>query len=605
MKHYYFLTKLALFSCALTALLIATPGFPQSGATPPNGGATQAAQAAPQLPSPDQTPTSNRPALRVLTRLVQISVIAQDGDGKPVMGLKKEDFTITDAGQPQKINYFTEQSNENLTLTATKSAPAPNTFSNRFAQKANAPTSATVILLDTRNTHALDMAYARKQVSTFLNELQPQDRVALYVLGARLRILHDFTQDSASIMRALGTDPNTEDFRIGASEPDASDTGDANMDAAVSAANGRVAEFYMNNRVEQTALAIKIIADHLKGLPGRKNLIWVSAAFPIDIITAEGPTPQAPDRPGGGGGGGGAVPGPITGVTSYTDQIEDTTRSLNSANVAVYPVDARGLIGNPTNVNQPGPRGRGAARPNTASPFPARQNFDTMNTFAERTGGKAFYNTNDIHGAVRKALDDSKVTYVLGYYPTNTNWNGKFRELKVRTDKPGVHLRYRLGYYALPGEPATDEEKARLMSDAEWSPLESTDLGLEVIANPETVSGGRQLQIQVRIASDQLHFEQSENHWKDSLDLVWVEVGPGGRSLGIIKKTVGLDVPSDSYEMLVSKGISFSQTLKVRDDAIEVRLVTRDAGSGAIGSVIIPLTRLFAKANTTTAAPKN
>jgi VWFA-related protein len=587
--------KVALFICALSALVVATPGFLQSGSA-----AAQSAppQAAPQLPSPDQKSTANPPTLRVLTRLVQISVIAQDGEGKPVMGLTKDDFTITEGGQQQKINYFTEQSNENLTLTASQTPPAPNTFSNRFAQKANSPTSATVILLDTRNTHAQDMAYARKQVESFLNDLQPQDRVALYILGSRLRILHDFTQDTASIIRALGTDPNVEDFRVGASEASGSAIGDANMAASVSAANGRVAEFYMNNRVEQTALAIKIIADHLKGLPGRKNLVWVSAAFPIDILTAQGPTPQAPERPGRGGGTG-AVPGPITGVTSYTDQIEDATRSLNSANVAVYPVDARGLIGNPIGVNRSGPPPKGA------SPFPARQNFDTMNTFAERTGGKAFYNTNDIHGAVRKALDDSKVTYVLGYYPTNTNWDGKFREIKVRTDKSGVHLHYRLGYFALPDNAMTDEDKARLMTDAEWSPLESTDLALEVQANPIMASGSRELQVQVRIPSDQLHFEQADGHWKDSLDLVWVEAGPGGAPIGKITKTIGLDVPPDSYDVLVTKGITFTETIKVRDDAIEVRLVTRDSGSGAIGSVIIPVSRLFAKPSGTSMAPKN
>jgi VWFA-related protein len=591
MRHSSKSVKLFTAACAFLAMLLGVPGFSQSQS-----------QKTPAVPADRQSATS-APALRVLTRLVQISVIAQDGDGKPVLGLTKEDFTILDAGQPQKINFFTEQSNQNLTFAASKTAPAPNTFSNRFEQKANSPTSATVILLDTRNTHAMDMAYARKQVEGFLNELQPQDRVALYVLGSKLRILHDFTQDSASIMRALGTDPNTEDFRISASEPEASDTGNGNMDAAVDAANGRAAEFYMNNRVEQTALAIKIIADHLKGLPGRKNLVWVSAAFPIDILTAQGPTPQSPERPGSGGGGG-SPPPPLQGVNSYVDQIEDATRSLNSANVAVYPVDARGLIGTPTNVNRPGPRGRGAARPNTASPFPARQNFDTMNTFAERTGGKAFYNTNDIHGAVRRALDDSKVTYVLGYYPTNTNWDGKFREIKVHTDKKGVHLRYRLGYYALPDEPTTDEEKARLMEDAKWSPLESTDLGLEVIADPVNGADGRQLQVQVRIASNQLHFEQVESHWKDSLELVWVEIGPGGQSLGKIQKTVGLDVPPDAYDALITKGISFSENLKIRNDAIEVRLVARDAGSGAIGSVIIPLTRLFSKASAS-APPKN
>jgi VWFA-related protein len=573
MKYSPIAVKTAVLASALLALLISVPGFSQSQ---------------PSKPPAEKLETQgarNTPALRVLTRLVQVNVIAQDKNGQPVTGLTKDDFTLFDQGQEQKINFFAEQSNHVLPVTANPTSPAavmppPNTFSNRFEQKVGTPTSVTVILLDTRNTHSQDMAYARKQVAKFLGQIQPQDRVALYSLSSKLYILHDFTEDATSLLQALDRDPNREDFKISASEPEASDTGDAILDAAVDRSNARIAQFYMNDRVEQTALAIKIIADHLQGLPGRKNLIWVSAAFPIDVLGGELPMDHV----------------------SYTSQIEDTARSLSNANVAIYPVDARGLIGNPIMVNRPGPR-RGAP-PNIAGPFPARQNFDTMNTMAERTGGRAFYNTNDIQGAVRKAIDDSRVTYVLGYYPSNTNWDGKFRELRVRTSKPGVHLRYRVGYFALPDAATTAAQKAQLLSDAEWSPLEATDLALEVKADPITTAGSRELQVQVRIASNQLHFEQTENHWKDSLQVVWVEIGPTGKAIGTITKTVGLDIPQDSYDLFISKGITFGQTMKVRNDAIELRLVTRDDGSGAIGSVNIPLTRLFARANTTS-TPKN
>jgi VWFA-related protein len=571
MKHYSMKLRAFVLACALSALFVGIPGFSQS--QPPKPPAENQEAQSPQ----------KGPALRVLTRLVQVNVIAQDKNGQPVTGLKKEDFTLLDQGQEQKINFFAEQSNQALPVTAAvsaASAPAPNTFSNRFEQKVGTPTSVTVILLDTRNTHSQDMAYARKQVAKFLGQIQPQDRVALYSLSSKLYILHDFTEDATSLLQALDRDPNREDFRVGASEPEASDTGDAILDAAVNASNARIAQFYMNDRVEQTALAIKIIADHLQGLPGRKNLIWVSSAFPIDVLGGELPMDHV----------------------SYTTQIEDTARSLNNANVAIYPVDARGLIGNPQTFNRPGPR-RGAG-PNTASPFPARQNFDTMNTMAERTGGRAFYNTNDIQGAVRKAIDDSRVTYVLGYYPSNTNWDGKFRELKVRTSKPGVHLRYRVGYYALPDAPTTAAQKAQLLSDAEWSPLEATDLALEVQANPLTTSTARELQVQVRIAANQLHFEQAGNHWKDSLQVVWVEIGSTGKAIGTITKNVGFDVPPESYDLFISKGISFGETLKVRDDAIELRLVARDDGSGVIGSVNIPLTRMF-RTTSAIAPPKN
>ena len=281
-------------------------------------------------------------------------------------------------------------------------------------------------------------------------------------------------------------------------------------------------------------------------------------------------------------------------IKFFTEQIEDTARSLNSADVAVYPVDARGLIANPQTFMSGGlQEDRRNQAPDTTSPFPDRGDFDTMNTFADRTGGLAFYNTNDIQGAVRKAIDDSRVTYVLGYYPTNTKWDSKFREIKIRTDKPGVHLRYRLGYYALPDAAPTDCQKAQLLKDAEWSPLEATDLAIEVTADPVDTSQGRAVHAQLRIASNQLHFELNGNHWKDNLDVVWVEIGATGRTIGAMNKTVGLDVPQESYDLLVSKGISFDQTLRPSANTFELRLVVRDGGSGAVGSVNIPLTGIF------------
>src|ERR1019366_8617578 len=274
MRHYPVKVKAVLLASVVLALFIGVPEFSQSQS--------------PKPPVEKQETQSGQkgPALRVLTRLVQINVIAQDKNGQPVTGLTKDDFTLFDQGQEQKINFFAEQSNQVLPATTSSTssaavAPPPNTFSNRFEQKVGAPTSVTVILLDTRNTHSQDMAYARKQVAKFLGQIQPQDHVALYSLSSKLYILHDFTEDATSLLQALDRDPNREDFKISASEPEASDTGDAILDAAVDRSNARIAQFYMNDRVEQTALAIKIIADHLQGLPGRKNLIWVSAAFPI------------------------------------------------------------------------------------------------------------------------------------------------------------------------------------------------------------------------------------------------------------------------------------------------------------------------------------
>jgi VWFA-related protein len=558
-------------------------------------------QAPPPAPPKDQTPPQNS-ALRVTTRSIQVSVIALDKDGHPVTGLSKDDFTLTDRGQEEKITYFAEETTR--AEPATASVSGANKFSNRLEQKAGSPTSATVILLDLRNTSFNDMAYAKKQIAKFLSQIQPQDRVALYSLSSEIYIMHDFTQNAGELVRALADSKDSYDFRLGASEIAPSKTGDENVDLTNDASTMRATEFDTTNRFEQTALAIKTIADHLKGLPGRKNLIWVSSSFPIEILTSGGPTPQAVAATRSLGTSGnltyaGPRPAQITDIKQYTEQIEDAARSLNSADVAVYPVDARGLIGNAQTAMTSGTvTNFMTTPPDTTSPFPDRANFDTMATFADHTGGLAFYNSNDIQGAVRKAIDDSRVTYVIGYYPTNTKWDGKFREIKIRTNKPGVRLRYRLGYYALPDTTLSDTEKAQLLKDAEWSPLEATDLGIEVTVNPAETSEGRAVHAQLRIASNQLHFDLNQNNWKDSLDVVWVEIGATGRAIGAFQKTVGLDVPQESYDLLVSKGISFDQTLKPSANAVELRLVVRDGGSGAIGSVNIPLGQIFGKTKT-------
>ena len=565
MRHDSHPVKGVLAACALlAALTFGVPGFTQSTSQQP--------------PAAQGKPTP--PPLRVTTRIVQVNVIAQDGSGSPVTGLTKDDFTLYELGQEQQIAFFSQEDSTTTAVTTSAAAPPSNTFSNRFTEKPGAPTSVTVILLDGLNTRSVDMANARKQVAGFLSQIQPQDRVALYSLSSNLTILHDFTQDASALLLALEHSKNSANFRAGATVPDTADPGSADFDSAVGEAGApisaetRIAQFYMDDSVERTALALKIIADHLLGLPGRKNLIWVSGSFPIDIIGGELPTDHV----------------------SYAAQIEDAARSLNNANVAIYPVDARGLITPSLGFSTDTVR-RNGARGAPGGQSPASGNFDTMNSLADRTGGRAFFNSNDIQGAVRRAIDDSRVTYVLGYYPSNTNWDGKFRELKVQVKKSGVHLRFRRGYYALADPSSTPQQNEQLMADAAWSPLEATQLGLTVQVQPMEAAGAHQLKALARVKMRELRFEQSGDKWTDKLEVEWVLVGNTGRSLGTITKTLPLSYPQATYEAASGKDVAFTEVMKIMDTAVELRLVMRDTGSGNIGSVDIPLSRLFAKTN--------
>src|SRR5262249_3691066 len=139
------------------------------------------------------------PILRVSTRLVQVNALVEDKSGNPVADLTREDFILTEKGQPQTISLFSMESSR---PPETAKPLPPNTFTNRSEYRAGTPPSVTAVLLDGLNTRFQDQAYAKTQIIKFLEQLQPHDRVALYALGTRLRVLHDFTSDAAPLLRA-------------------------------------------------------------------------------------------------------------------------------------------------------------------------------------------------------------------------------------------------------------------------------------------------------------------------------------------------------------------------------------------------------------------
>ena len=178
-------------------------------------GATLAfAQSMPPPPPPDKAPAqSTAPALRVTTRIVQVSVTVHDSNGRPVTGLTKDDFILSDEGKRQKIASFSEHRNRVATNSA---GTTPNLFTNRFEQGASQP-PLTVIVLDVYNSRWWDINYCPppsgsprcavdpmfRAVENFVNGMQPQDHVALYELSDKLYLLQDFTSDSAALQLPL------------------------------------------------------------------------------------------------------------------------------------------------------------------------------------------------------------------------------------------------------------------------------------------------------------------------------------------------------------------------------------------------------------------
>ncbi|HEY2170698.1 MAG TPA: VWA domain-containing protein, partial [Candidatus Angelobacter sp.] len=180
----------------------------------------------------------------------------------------------------------------------------------------------------------------------------------------------------------------------------------------------------------------------LSGYSGRKNLIWISETFPFDVMLS-GVTSRSTlnDR-------------------SYSHEIARTGNLLSDSQVAIYPLDAQGLVvGGMFNVANSADQygnslGASTLRGGVAGQMDVEADqrmasHGTMNDLADRTGGRAFYNRNDLDGAVRDSITDGSTYYTLGYYPENKDWNGSFRNIQLKLRRGGVKLRYRIGYFAM------------------------------------------------------------------------------------------------------------------------------------------------------------
>lgn len=482
-------------------------------------------------------PSGDQPAppLRVATHLVQVHVIVQDKKGAPVTGLTKEDFTLLDRGQPQKIAFFSEESG-GLGPAPAQPLP-PDTFSNRYDQTGLAPGSVTVILLDALNTAFSSGAYARESVIKVLRRLKPEDHVALYVLGSQLSVIQDFTQDSAALLRALDRYEGQFSMAKAASSPEPSETRDPNEDPNVlgnrDEANNRVAGYYTAQRVQLTSQAILAIANHLASVPGRKNLVWLSQSYPISVDWA--------------------------------------IRALNQADMAIYPVDPCGLIP-PFSENH------------DCSAVPE---FEAMNGLADRTGGRASYNNNNVEGSVRTAIDDGRISYVLGYYPDHGKWDGQFREINVKVDRPDVEVRSRKGYFAIPdGSPGQREVHAAI-EGALMSPLDSTGLGLTISVQRGPQQG--QAVLSMNLDAGGIHWDEVAGHWRDGLRIVFRQYNATGDPIGSLEGHLTLNLDKATYDRVMGEGIKWARQLAVAPGADTLKVLVLDTASGATGTVTVPV----------------
>jgi len=385
--------------------------------------------------------------IKANAKLVTLDVVVKDSKGRPVHGLKASDFAVTENGAPQAVTHFEEFAASTL-VDATRFHEMPKLPANIFTNYTPVPANGVVnvVLLDALNTPMTDQVFVRQQLLDFVKTLEPGARVAIFGLNQRLTMLQGFTSDPEILKEALtrtkAKGSALLDDQVGGSGIQDSIADQLEQIQGISpdvVANLREFEEIVqvdqqNVRSKTTLDAMNQLARYLAMLPGRKNLIWFSGSFPINVL---------PDSTG-------STPDPFRAMADVEDEFRQTVRMLSAAQVAVYPVDARGLFGSPmfnasTNAN---PSGARMQQSNQKFFVQTAQEHGTMLEMASATGGRAFVNTNGLAAAARSAIEEGSNFYSMAYVPSNSAEDGKLRKIRVRVAQSGLTLAYRQGYYA-------------------------------------------------------------------------------------------------------------------------------------------------------------
>lgn len=555
-------------------------------------------------PPPVQYHKYEKTPLKFTTKAqyVLVPVLVTDKDGNPVIGLKKEDFHLEENGKVQPIASVDEIVPMVGSLNKAPLAN-PNEASNELAIQNRAPRRLIVIAIDMINTSFFDQSRSRQQVISYLSQALEPDSLYQVVAVEKngLRVLHDYTQNTADLIATLKkirsrfTDMDRVDPALDTSfganidgpvtsvTPGATTFGSGAVSYALSAqANFEEWALAVRASTEQpyaqmlaaqaaatTLAAFQQIAERSSGIPGRKSLIWITGGFPFSIDPGTASVSEG---------------------ISF-DVYQHVMQELNDQMIAVYPVDARGLL--TTNVDASvNLRFQRTVNFNQQYLVADKANrqvdvLQTMELVADMTGGRAFINTNDTTGAVRTASKDGSRYYVLSY-PLDTN-NHKQGWRKITVKVGTYHVRARKGYY-LTQTTADPVSSARFdVNAALTSPLDYTGVPLRVLLKAPAIAEGKsKIPFFTTIPPMGITVDNADNNHV-FLDVSYIALTPQGERAYQENKSFNLNLNAEQLQQLQAHGFGFDGAVAVAAGSYKLRVVVRDNLNGRVGSVLADL----------------
>ncbi len=507
------------------------------------------------------------PTFRTNTNLVIVNVAVKDKSGKPIEDLKKDQFTLLEDGKPQQISVFELERLNGDTLpqlevpattlktrgpVETKAAPAAEPPPPVKAEDLK-DRRLIAMFFDLSSMQPAEQIRARDAATKFINtQMTASDTVSIMTLTNELRVVQEFTNDRETLLtaiQALRVGDSSELAALAATGADATDdSGEFTADDT---------EFNIFN-TDRKLSALEDAARKLAPYPEKKALVYFSSGIGK------------------------------TGVDNQS-QIRATVNAAVRANVAFYPIDARGLLAMAPagDATQASPKGTGVFT--GSAQLSARSSFhdtqDTIYTLAADTGGKALLDSNDLTLGIKAVQTDFSSYYVLGYYSANPAQDGKYRHVtvKVASLQESAKLDYRRGYYAgkVWGK-MNSSDKERQLEDALTldDPFTQLPLAMEV----DYFQTGRDkyfVPITVRLAGSALDLSPKST---TDLDFIGQIRDPHGKMLGGIRDEIKLKLTDENAAQLAQRHVEYDTGVTLPPGDYNLRFLARENQNGKMGT---------------------
>jgi VWFA-related protein len=528
-------------------------------------------------------PADENDVVRITTNLIQVDATVTDKYGKVVSDLRPEDFELFVNGKLQQITNFSfvtvEPQPVEQPLIARKSANknAPPLPPVRLRPEQVNRTIALVV--DDLTLSFTSAIYVKQNLKKFVDEqMQPGDLVAIIRTGAGIGTLQQFTTDKQQLHAVIdGLKYNWLVGRLdtfnelgGGPMPQGKikDTEDRGIKGA------DPGEKYNNDHLVRGSLAAtKYIVEGMRGLPGRKAVMLLSEGFSLvsdDDFDAAGPT---------------------------RDRMKMLIDSANRSGVVIYAMDARGLVSdglNPIDVmTTTGMTSKQIMTSLRANREAFWRPLDGMMTLTEQTGGFTVYQTNDLAGGIRKALDDQKSYYLIGYQPDASTFEAaktRFNRLTVKVKRPGLKVRYRSGFFGIKDEdrkPTNDGTPQQQIVGALLSPFASNGISLRLTPLfGNDAKAGSFVRSLVHISAKDLTFtDKADGMHEAVINIVAYTFVESGLAVDSVGETHTITLTDKLYQRALDSGLVYSLNVPIKNaGAYQLRVAVRDSKSEKVGS---------------------